>query len=355
LVEIGRGFALADLLQTGKPVVLLDETTASLNHDEVEDLFAHVRERREEASFVFVSHRLHEVLDLCDRICVLKDGAVVAELDAKTADEATLHSLMVGRVREEQYYLEHMRKTEFGEPRLVLDGLTAEPEFRDVSLTVHRGEIVALGGVTGSGKSHLARAIAGDFKVEAGTASVDGKPLPASGINTRIGKVAYGPLDRHAEGVSLLQSIRLNVTLSCLDRFISPLHTLQRAPEVKHVKQAIEEYSIVTPDEETPVGSLSGGNQQKVMLARLVSSDAKVLVLDNPTRGVDAGARQDIYLHLRRLADNGMAILMISDDLRELIGMGDRVAVLKDGVLNQVWDEQQTRALTEEDVVGRMV
>jgi ribose transport system ATP-binding protein len=355
LVEIVRGFALAELLDTGKPVVLLDETTASLNHDEVEDLFKHVRERRDEASFVFVSHRLHEVLDICDRIYVLKDGVVVAELDAKSADEAMLHNLMVGRVREEQYYLENMRKTEFGESSLVLDRLTAEPEFRDITLTVRQGEILALGGVTGSGKSHLARAIAGDYKVTDGTVAVDGRPLPASGTNTRLGRVAYGPLDRHAEGVSLLQSIRLNVTLSCLDRFLSPMRTLLRGPEVKHVKQAIDEYSIVTPDEETLVDQLSGGNQQKVMLARLVSSDAKVLVLDNPTRGVDAGARHDIYLHLRRLADKGMAILMISDDLHELIGMGDRVAVLKDGVLAHVWDEKQTRTLTEEDVVVKMV
>jgi len=355
LVEIMRGFALAELLETGKPVVLLDETTASLNHDEVDDLFGHIRRRREHATFVFVSHRLQEVLAICDRIYVMKDGAVVAELEAASTDEATLHALMVGRVRDEQYYLEDRRRSSFGRSCLVLDGLSAEPDFRDVSLEVREGEILGIGGVTGSGKSHLARAVAGDFKITGGEVAVDGTPLPRSGTGSRLGYVAYGPLDRHGEGVSLLQSVRLNTTLSCLDRFTSPLRTLSRPAEVRHVKEAIAEYSIMTPDEETQVGSLSGGNQQKVMLARLVSSRAKVMVLDNPTRGVDAGARQDIYRHMRRLADEGMAILMITDDLRELLGMADRVAILKDGRLVQVWDEPDTRELTEEDVVARMV
>jgi ribose transport system ATP-binding protein len=180
-------------------------------------------------------------------------------------------------------------------------------------------------------------------------------PLVRRGSRSRVGFVAYGPLERHAEGVSLLQSVRLNVTLSCMHRFETWLRTLRRRPEVTYVREAIAEYSIATPSEESLVGQLSGGNQQKVMLARLVSSEARVLVLDNPTRGVDAGARQDIYRQLRRLAAGGMAILLITDDLRELLGMSDRVAVLKDGELAHLWDEQETRELTEENVVARMV
>ncbi|SNQ45407.1 Ribose import ATP-binding protein RbsA [Frankia canadensis] len=353
LVEITRAFAVADLLEIGRPVILLDETTASLNQDEAAELFQFVRAHREHASFVFVSHRLNEILELCDRVYVLKDGQVVAERLAAETSEAELHRLMVGRERSQNHYFEDRRHATFGPARLQVDGLAAAPYFTDVSLEIRQGEIFALGGIAGCGKSHVARAIAGDLKAH-GDVVVDGHRLRSGDNAARTGFIAFGPLDRHAEGVSLLQSIKWNITWSSL-------RSLRRGPfldpgrERRAVAAAIDRYRIAAPDMETKVGSLSGGNQQKVMLARLVASGAHVLVLDNPTRGVDVGARQEIYGHLRDLADEGIAILVVSDDLNELLGLGDRVAVMKDGRMVHQWDQAETRLLTEELVIARMV
>ncbi|GAA1000106.1 sugar ABC transporter ATP-binding protein [Acrocarpospora macrocephala] len=350
LVEIARAFAVAELLEVSRPVVLLDETTASLNQDEVTELFAHVRDRRDRASFVFVSHRLNEILELCDRVYVLKDGVVVAERKVGETSEAELHRLMVGREREENHYLEDRRRTQFGAVRLKVDDLSSGDEFHGVSLDVREGEILAVGGITGCGKSHLARAIAGDVRAS-GTVEVDGRRLPNHRPAARRGRLAFGPLDRHAEGVSLLQSVRWNMTWSSLrDHSRGPFLSPRR--EKRAVAAGMARYRVAAPSMDTRVGALSGGNQQKVMLARLAGSGARVLVLDNPTRGVDVGARQEIYGHLRDLADAGFSILLVSDDLRELIGMGDRVAVMRDG---QVVREWESRGLTEEQIIVGMV
>jgi ABC-type sugar transport system ATPase subunit len=353
LVEIARAFAVAELLEVGRPVVLLDETTASLNRDEVAEFYDHVRSHRDNASFLFVSHRLQEILELCDRIYILKDGALVAERVAAETSEEELHRLMVGRERDANHYLENRRRDEFGETRLKVTDLGVAGHFEDVSLEVRAGEIVAVGGITGCGKGHLGRAIAGDIS-STGEISVDGKRIPNGRPSTRIGKVAYGPLDRHSEGVSLLQSIKWNMTWSSLAQLKrGPFLDAKRERAV--VAASMKRYSVAAPSMETRVGSLSGGNQQKVMLARLVGSGAGVVVIDNPTRGVDVGAREEIYGHLRDLADEGFSILLMSDDLRELIGMGDRVAVMKDGRVTYDWTLEESRELTEELIVKRMV
>lgn len=353
LVEITRAFAVADLLGVEHPVVLLDETTASLNQDEVEDLFRHVRAHKGRASFVFVSHRLDEILGICDRVYVIKDGRVVAERQVGDTDEAELHRLMVGRDREENHYLESRRRTVFGDEVLRLERFGAGTDFADVSFSVRAGEIYGIGGLTGCGKSPLGQALVGDIS-SVGVAAVEGAPLPAGRPTARVGRLAYGPLDRHGEGVSLLQSIRWNTTWSSLGQISrGPFLNLRR--ERRLVAEAMRRYRIAAPGMETSVGSLSGGNQQKVMLARLVASGARVLVLDNPTRGVDVGARQEIYAQLRDLTDQGLAIVMITDDLRELIGMSDRIAAMKDGRIVHEWNEETTRGLTEEDIVARMV
>ena len=355
MVELLRAFAVAELLGAGAPVILLDETTASLNLDEVNDLYRYIRARQGSATFVFVSHRLKEVLELSDRIYVMKDGAVVAELDRGDADESKLHALMVGRVREETYYREDLRRTSFGPPLLRIDGLSAEPHFSDFSLVVREGEIVTVGGVTGSGKSELARAIAGDLKPTGGAVSVGEHVFKSAGTRDRLGHVGYGPLDRHRDGVSLHQSIRLNVTLSCLDKITYGPGILSRRAEAERSQESMRRYEIAAPDDATHVANLSGGNQQKVMLARLAGSECRTLVLDNPTRGVDAGARQEIYRYLRQLAGDGVAILLVTDDLHELIGMGDRVALMRDGHLMHVYEDARSQPLTEAQVVARMV
>lgn len=353
LVEIARCFAVAELLGVQRPVVLLDETTASLNHDEVAEFYEHIRSRRHRASFLFVSHRLHEILELCDRVYVLKDGELVAERSVADTSEDELHHLMVGRQVNADHYLDDLRSSEFGPEALHVQDLTAEPYFRQINLSVRQGEILGLGGIAGCGKSHVARAIAGDLR-STGTITVDGRPLRKATNVSRAGLVAYGPLDRHAEGVSLLQSIRWNVTWSSL-RWYTSHGFLRIGREKSAVQESVRRYSIVAPSPETLVGKLSGGNQQKVMLARLVESGSRVLVLDNPTRGVDVGARLEIYAELRRLAAEGIAIVVVSDDMNELLGLADRLAVMRDGNLIHEWGHDEMQQLDEETVIARMV
>jgi ribose transport system ATP-binding protein len=355
LVEIMRAFAVADLLGTGSPIVLLDETTASLNLDEVNDLYRYIRSRRHQASFVFVSHRLREVLELSDRIYVLKDGAVVGQFKPTDVDESLLHSLMVGRVREDKYYREDMRAPCTGDAVLEATRISAPAFFREISLYIRSGEILTMGGVTGSGKTEVARALAGDLKFSSGTVSFAGAPLPRVGVRSRLGLIGYGPLDRHAEGVILQHSVERNVTLSCLDQLAQPPGFVSPRAGRARGRAVISEFGIVTPTERNLVASLSGGNQQKVMLARLVQSDCAVLVLDNPTRGVDAGARQEIYAQLRTLTARGVGILLVSDDLHELIGLGDRIAIMRDGELVHTFEDVRSSPPSEEEVVGKML
>ncbi|BDZ39318.1 sugar ABC transporter ATP-binding protein [Microbacterium suwonense] len=353
LVEITRAFAVAELLGQDHPVVLLDETTASLDQDEVAELFSFVRSTRGAATYVFVSHRLNEILEICDRIYVLKDGKVVAERASADTNEEELHRLMVGRDREANHYLEDKRTGDFGAVALKVDRLGVPGHFADVTLDVRAGEIYGIGGLTGCGKSHLAGAIAGDIS-SVGAIEAVGRAMPSGRAVSRLGVIGYGPLDRHAEGVSMFQSIRWNTTWSSLKRFTRG-GLLSSKREKADVATAMSRHRIVAPGDGTLVGSLSGGNQQKVMLARLVSSGARVLVLDNPTRGVDVGARQEIYSLLRESVAAGLAILMISDDMRELIGMSDRLAVMKDGRLVHEWGTAEVPGLTEETIVARMV
>jgi len=355
LVEIVRAFAVADLLDTGPPTVMLDETTASLNLDEVAELYRFINRHRGTASFLFVSHRLEEIFQLCDWIYVLKDGRLVTELHPDDADEPLLHSHMVGRIREELYYKEDLRPDSVGEPLLEVSGLTARPYFQDISLEVRSHELVTVGGVTGSGKSELARVIAGDLPSDTGEVRVGGRDVTSDRLETRAKLIGYAPLDRHKEGVSLNQSIALNVTLASLSSITVGPGVLSRRLEVDAARDAMRRYSIAARSERDMVRQLSGGNQQKVMLARLVGPGPKVLVLDNPTRGVDAGARQEIYTHLRRLTRDGTAVLMITDDMQELIGMADRIMTMKDGQLQHVFDDTRNQAVSEEQVVATMM
>ncbi|MFC9355123.1 sugar ABC transporter ATP-binding protein [Rhodococcus sp. NPDC057014] len=355
LVEISRCFAVARLLGIDHPVVFLDETTASLNFDEVNELFEYINSRRGSASFVFVSHRIQEVLELCDRLYVLKDGRLVSEHSSSKVTESQIHHAMVGREQEYTYGLTEDRQPPTDEVVLELDGLTSATGVQDVHLSLRSGEVVCVGGVTGSGKSELARAVAGDLPITGGHLYVRGRRIARSGARSRRGSVAYGPLDRHGEGVVLGHSVSWNVTMGSLHRLRSRFSRwIDKQRESDFVTAAIEDYSIATTTPRKLVGQLSGGNQQKVMIARIASDESPVLVVDNPTRGVDGRSREDIYRILRSEAGKGKAVLIVSDDLREIIGMGDRILVMKDGAVAHEWNCSLGRP-SEAELVSRMV
>ncbi len=332
MVEIAKVLRIEQRSQH-PPVIILDEPTSVLESKEIETLFTQVRRLREFASVVFVSHRLDEVLDVCDRVSVLRSGESVGEVATAGAEPAELHRMMIGSTGSDDHY--HggavQRAEETAEPRLRVRGLSGRT-FRDVDLDVHAGEIVAIVGVHGSGREDVCRALFGAEPTSAGEVNLDGKRLDLSSTRAACAAgVGYVPAERKVEGMVGPMSVAENMTLTKQkSRCTGPL--VSRRKQSSLVDSWIERLSIRTPHRGTAIQRLSGGNQQKVVLARwLVSGDVGLLLLDHPTRGLDIGARSEVYRLMRELAGNGVATVLLADSLEEAIGMADRVVVMSDG------------------------
>ena len=306
-------------------------------------------------TIVFVSHRLREILDMCPRIYILKDGVVVDETTSAETSERAMHALMVGRPRSEEYYHEKLQSTENRDKVLELVEASAA-RFHNISLTVRAGEIVGLGGVTGSGKEALGHCIAELISLQSGRIMMEGRDITGDSLAARIrAGVGYVPLDRHGEGAILAHSIRSNMTLASLRRVSSRTGILSIRSEKRLVHGIVTRLGIATPNIEAPVGRLSGGNQQKVVIGRIVLTRPKLIILDNPTRGVDAGAKHEIYGMIRQLATEGAGILLITEDLPELIGLSNRIAIMRDGRIQSIAEASVVAKPTEAELVAHMV
>ncbi|MFE2015178.1 sugar ABC transporter ATP-binding protein [Streptomyces sp. NPDC059491] len=351
LVEIMRA------LTGGAPARLIafDEPTSSLSEHEVDALFALIRRLRDEGiALVYVSHRMQEIFRLADRIAVLRDGVLVGVQDADATDEAELVRLMVGRDLSAMFVRQRVATD-----RLVLDvqGLTTD-DVTDVSLRVHAGEVVGLAGLIGAGRSELALALAGDLPVRAGTAVLDGVRLrpgrPGEAIRAGLG---LAPEERKAQALFLRQSVKENASLVVLDR-LRRLRFVRRTAERRLAQEFADRLRVRTPSIDHEVRKLSGGNQQKVVLARWLARRPKVLILDEPTRGIDVGAKAEIYRIVADLAAEGVAVLVISSELPELLGLADRVVVMQGGRITGELDrgEATEEAILElamaDDIVG---
>ncbi len=341
-----------------QPLVLLDEPTSALDRRDEEAFLALVGRLRTTGSLLFVSHRLTEVLALSDHIHVLRDGALVASLPAAEASEPLLHELMVGRERSRHFYHEDRQRDASGRRTvLAVSRLSLRGAFADVDLQVREGEIVGVGGLLDSGKSRLGKAVAGVRPPTGGTvALLDGAAgTPRIGPSVARG-LGYVPAERLAEGMIAPFSVAWNVSLgSGGDRASTRLGLWRRRREIRVAQEHIEDLRIRSARPGTPCARLSGGNQQKVVLARWLSRAPRVLVLDSPTRGVDAGAKEEIYRVIRDLADEGVGILLISDELLELIGLSNRILILQRGRVVAEVDAPPDRKPTERDLVAWMM
>ena len=340
LIEIMRA------LRPGVRLLCLDEPTSSLTEDEAQRLFAIVRALRADGvGIVYISHRLREVMDLADRVAVLRDGELVAVRDAAEVDEATMIRLMVGRELGDLF--DHRPRVR-DEVALELRAVTTA-KVRGCSLTVRAGEIVGLGGLVGAGRSELARAAFGMDQLLGGEVRVFGQPLalraPADAILAGIGLV---PEDRKQEALLLLRSVRDNVSL-CVPSKVSRLGFFDRGAESRLVSALTRRLGVRTPSIEQEVRKLSGGNQQKVVFARWLAREPRILILDEPTRGIDVGAKLEIYRLIEELAEAGIAILVISSELTELLGLTDRIVVMRAGA---IVGELPTSAATEEAILA---
>lgn len=326
LVEIAR------CLTMDTKILVLDEPTSSLTSKEVEILFNLIRKMRNEGvSVIFISHRLDELFEICDNITVMRDGSIIDTVGVENISQKDLIHMMIGRSFNEMYSGE---KHSPGEVRLQVKELTHKRRFRNISFSVRSGEIVGLYGLLGSGRSEIARSIYGLEPFVSGSVLIDGKETvihnPAQAVSMGVGFVSE---DRRLEGLCMEHSIRHNLSVVCLRRLERLFGYLDRREESRICKKNIEDFRIMTDSMQKAAKYLSGGNQQKVVMAKWMNIDPKILILDEPTRGVDVGAKKEIYDILNNLAKGGMALLVISSELNEVISLCDRVLVLRKGTL----------------------
>ena len=325
IVEIAKAISIEPR------ILILDEPTATLAHRDIERLFAFVRRLRDRGTAViYISHHLDEIFELAERVTVLRDGALVGTLSTTQTDKAGLIRMMVGRAIENLY----PQRTPHAPPYcLNVQSLTRTGAFADVSFSVGAGEIVGMYGLVGSGRSEVARCIFGADLMTAGTITWRDKPLAARSPKQALGEgIALLTEDRLGDGLVRGMSIRDNASLASMAA-ISHWGVLRKSLQRRRVEEQARRLAIRPPDIERDVAALSGGNQQKVVLAKWLLTDAKLLILDEPTRGVDIAAKRDIYDVIGRLANSGIAVLLISSDLPEVLGMSDRILVMREGRL----------------------
>jgi ribose transport system ATP-binding protein len=326
LVEIAKG------LSHDAKVVILDEPTSSLSDSEAEILFEIIgRLKQRNAAIIYISHRMEEIMRLSDDITVIRDGEYVS---THARDEVTIErliALMVGRRMDEIYPPPMHRVAADGAPVLAVDRLTREGEFHDVSFHVRAGEILGFFGLVGSGRSEVMNALFGMKNAE-GTVRLDGEAVRFRSPDEAIARgVGFVTENRKEEGLVLGHSVEWNISMAALANFAGGLGFIRNGAERAAASEQVGKLSIKTNSLETPAGALSGGNQQKIVLAKWLLTRPKVLILDEPTRGVDVGAKFEIYKIIRQLAAEGTAILLISSDLPEVLGMSDRVVVMHEG------------------------
>ncbi|QZY50919.1 sugar ABC transporter ATP-binding protein [Leucobacter tenebrionis] len=330
MVEVAKAIASADG-SDHEPVILLDEPTSVLEAQEIEKLFEIIDGLRQRASVIFVSHRMEEVLRVCDRVYVLRDGEVAGERIPGRVEEEELYELLVGEDLSQGYYHEDLRVEPRDDVRLKLSGLSGAG-FSDIDLEMRSGEVVALMGVQDSGREEIGKALFGGLPTSRGTVEVDGVRVSLRSPADLVGKgIGYIPSDRKTDGCVLPMSVQDNMVLAHPER-VARAGVFDPLLGSKTVQQWIDKLRIKTPSGFTPMRNLSGGNQQKVVLAKwLLDPKLRVLILDTPTRGLDVGAKSDVYKLIRELAENGLSVILIADTLEEGMHMAHRVVTLKDG------------------------
>jgi len=326
--------SMARALSQDARLLIMDEPSAALGQEEVANLFRVIREiTAEGVAVVYISHRLEEIREIGDRVTVLKDGRTVAAgLDAKETTTREFIQLMTGR--DIEYVFPERRAADESAPvTLDVEGLSLAPVFDNVSFQVRAGEIVGLAGLVGSGRSEILESIFGARKATAGTVSVDGHRLPAGSVVSAVrAGIGLAPEERKSQGLLLDQAVAHNITISTLDRFATA-GFIDRGGEREAALESVRSLDVRPAGVDRAVRTLSGGNQQKVVLARWLLRDCRVLLLDEPTRGVDVGARTEIYGLVQRLASEGVAVVVVSSEVEEVLGLADRVLVIREGVV----------------------
>ncbi|MET7271803.1 MULTISPECIES: sugar ABC transporter ATP-binding protein [Streptomyces] len=341
--------SMARALSHDVRLIVMDEPSAALDPDEVDNLFRIVADLTADGvAVVYISHRLEEIRRIGDRVTVLKDGrAVAGGLPAESTPTRDVVALMTGR-NVEYVFPERPASPPAADPVLSVRGLARDGEFAPLDLDVRPGEIVGLAGLVGSGRSEILETVYGARRASAGQVLVEGRPLRPGSVRAAVrAGLGLAPEERKAQALLMLESVTRNVSVSAMSRF-SRAGWIDRGAELGAARAATRELSLRPDNPSVPVRTLSGGNQQKAVLARWLLRGCRVLLLDEPTRGVDVGARAELYAVIRRLADEGLAVLLVSSEVPEVLGLADRVLVLREG---RVVHEAPARELDEHRVL----
>jgi ribose transport system ATP-binding protein len=340
MVEVAKALSL------DARILIMDEPTAALTEHEIVELFTAIRRLKEkDVSIVYISHRIEELFEIGDRVTVLRDGHSVGTYDVRRTSKSELIRLMVNRELTELFPKE---KAPIGQEILRVDGLSTKGFLKDISFSLHKGEVLGIAGLLGAGRTELARAIFGLDKITSGTIRINGAiqkiGSPRTAINSGIGFLTE---DRKSQGLVLTLSVERNLCLSSIEKF-SKWGVMDTRQERRAAGRYVNELRIKTPSLDQKVVFLSGGNQQKVVLSKWLCSQAEVFIFDEPTRGVDVGAKAEIYQLMNRLAAEGVAIIMISSELLEVLGMSDRILVMRAG---QIAGEFSAEEATQERIL----
>ena len=342
MVEIARA-----LMMSGK-LIVMDEPTSTLTTEEIRRLFAIIRLLKEKGvTVIYISHRLEEVFEICDRLTVLRDGRHICTLDVASTTKPMLIEKMVGRSMEIEFPPRQVKR--LGEPLMEVSDLCTPGFLEDIHFTLHRGEILGIAGLVGSGRSEIARAVFGADRVQKGVFRVKGRQVEIpSTMQAKAHSIALVPEDRKDEGLAVDFSVMKNITITNL-KSVSRHHLLSRRREGEAARRMAGELGIKTAGVNRRVDQLSGGNQQKVVLAKWLFGGADILILDEPTRGIDVGAKYEIYLLIDRLVAQGKGVILISSELPEIFALSDRIMVMYEGRLQTCVDNHQD--LKPEDIM----
>ena len=328
---------IAKAISFDAKIIIMDEPTSALSESEVERLYSIVRDLKAQGvAIVFISHKLGEVFKISDEISVLRDGLMVGNVRPQESTPQAVIQLMVGRPLEDLY---PEKSSELGEEILSVEGFSRPPQFNNVSFTLRRGEILGFAGLVGSGRTEVARAIFGADRKVSGRLQLYGEPIEIHSPQDAIKQgITYLSEDRKSLGLFIMMSVRDNIVSASLNRFIGRLQFLKHRLIAQESRHFVDTLEIKPANDEVSMISLSGGNQQKALLAKCLATQPKVLIADEPTRGVDIGAKTRIHDDLRTLANQGIGVIVISSELPEVLGLSDRVAVFREGQLVTILD-----------------
>ena len=339
--------AIARAIVHDARLIIMDEPTTALTQREVGSLFRIIRALVARGrSFIFVTHKLQEISDICERVIVLRNGRKALDSPMQELTEAMIARAMTGR----EFNADSRSNVhEPSQPFLSVRNLSRDPDYTNISFELGSGEILGLAGLLGSGRTAVAKSLFGLLPPKSGEILIDGRPLDIQRVSDAVrAGIAYVPEDRLTEGLFLDFSIADNIVVRSVDRLVSKAGWLTRARKTGEAKKWIERLAVKTPSGQLPVSSLSGGNQQRVVLAKWMASDPRILILNRPTVGIDVGSKSDIHELILALANNGIAVLLISDDIPELMRLCDRILVMRAGLIVA---ERQPRSISEAELV----